>query len=227
MRFGPDISNYQSQFSLADAQLLKAMQCSFIMIGRQWSNKAAAQQAMYAKAAGIEFLLEYWINLGWTQAADGTWSIAYPQPFDDTKYISIDVEPGSEFVTVERIREAVAKVKELGRTPRIYSAKGTWDQCGLAGVTEFADAGIELHDAHYDGVTDGYNLPEPFGGWTICVMDQYTDRWQDGGFPYPIDMNNCPDEAFGPAAPAAPVQTPIDVAGAVVHLDEAKRLLGG
>jgi hypothetical protein len=186
MRFGPDLSNYQSQFSAEDAQKLAAKECTFAFIGRQKNNTWAAQQREYLRSAGITHIAEYLISLR------GEW----PKLFDDTKYVAVDIEPGSEFITEVDIDNAIAWIISEDRTPLIYSASWAWDAVGLTGVTKYAEKGIPLWNAHYDGRTDGFVLPTPFGGWVECAVDQYTASWDDGGLGYPIDMNTCVDSLF-------------------------------
>jgi hypothetical protein len=189
MRFGPDLSNYQSQFSAGDAQKLVAKECTFAFIGRQKNNTWADAQRAYLLAAGINHIGEYLISLR------GEW----PRLFPETKYVAVDVEPGSEFITEIDIDNAIAWIRSQNRTPLIYSASWAWNAVGLTGVTKYSDE-IQLWNAHYDGVTDGFLLPQPFGGWTECVVDQYTADWNDGGLGYPIDMNTCVDGLFSAAA---------------------------
>lgn len=215
MRFGPDLSNYQSQFSAEDAQKLVDKQCSFAIIGRQKNNSWATQQRNYLRQVGITTIAEYLISLR------GEWPVLFPE----TKYVAVDVEPGSEFTSEENIDGAVAWIQSQGRIPLIYSARWAWDTCGLTMVTKYAEQGIGLWDANYDGVTDGYVLPTPFGGWTKCVIDQYTADWNDGELGYPIDMNNCEDDFFGPMqAPSADNSTAIKaeleaIKQAVAHIE--------
>lgn len=199
MRFGPDLSNYQSQFSDADARKLRDKQCTFAVIGRQKNNIWAGQMREHLRAAGITELAEYLISLR------GEW----PVLFAETKYVAVDVEPGSEFVTEQDIDNALQWIRDQGRTPMIYSAAWAWNALGLQAVTKYGTQGVLLWNAHYDGQTNGYELPVPFGGWTRCVLDQYTADWDEGGLGYPLDMNNCADDLFGPPpAPPAPVVDP-------------------
>jgi len=200
-RFGPDLSNYQSDgeghppFSLEDAQKLVAKQCSFVVIGRQARNQWARQQADFCLQAGIQHIAEY------LESINGRW----PDLFPETKYVAIAVEVGSEFVDEASIDAGVEWVRQQGRTPVIYSSAYMWNLLGLGGLTKYHD--LPLWDAYYDGQANGFALPTPFGGWTECVIDQYTADWNDGGLAYPLDMNECVDTLFVDAAPI-PVPAP-------------------
>lgn len=205
--FGPDLSNYQSQFSLADAQRLAKKQCSFVLIGRQKNNVWAHQQRDHLLAAGITNIGEYLISLR------GEW----PALFTGTKYVAVDVEPGSEFITEADIDKAIQWIHEQGRTPLVYSAEWAWRSLGLSGVTKYGEQGIGLWNAHYDGITDGYALPTPFGGWTRCVIDQYTADWNDGDLGYPLDMNTCEAGFWLDTVPNLKAQI-------IAKLDEARAL---
>lgn len=188
--FGCDISNYQSQFSASDAHALANAGHTFLMVGRQQRNTGALQQAAFARAAGLE-VGEYLISLG------GTW----PEPMPETRYIAVDVEPGSEFYTEQDIDNALAWIATTGRTPVIYSSKWAWDALGLAGVTKYGEQGILCWNAHYDGQADGFELPTPYGGWTRCDIDQYTEKGRVYGIDYDLDLNAARDGLFT-AAPA-------------------------
>lgn len=194
MRFGPDLSNYQAQFSLEDAVKLAAKQCTFAFIGRQKNNGWAKQQRDYLRAAGIENIGEYLISLR------GEW----PTLFPETKYVAVDVEPGSEFVDESSIDSAITWIIQQGRVPLIYSSAWAWHALGLDALTKYGEQRVLLWNAYYDGVTNGFDLPTPFGGWTRCVLDQYTAAWDDGGLGYPLDMNDADDTLFGPAPEPAP-----------------------
>lgn len=194
MRFGPDISNYQSWLDSEDARKLVEYQVSFVAIGRQITNKWATKQYEMFIEAGIKpsMIFEYLISLG------GAW----PALFPSTRFVAIDVEPGSEFDTEADIDAGLAFVQQQGRKPIIYSSAWAWEALGLQGLTKYGEQGIPLWNARYDGKTDGLVLPTPFGGWTRCAVDQYTDKWNDGGFlEQPIDMNDCED-FLDEAAPA-------------------------
>lgn len=190
MLFGPDVSNYQSQFSAADAKALHDTHlCRFVIIGRQLKNKTAQQQARFAFQAGITNIMEYLINVG----------ASWPQLLPATKFVAVDVEPGSEFVTEEKIDEAIEWVRSQGCIPVIYSSSWAWIQLGLQALIKYGEQGVFLWNANYDGLTDGFRLRKPFGGWTHCVIDQYTDKWQDPPFAYPLDMNVVNDDFFASA----------------------------
>lgn len=188
MLFGADLSNYQWQFSPDDARRLVAMRCSFGWVGRQRVNIWHADQARYLREAGVHHVGEYLINVG----------DAWPELYPETRIVAIDVEAGGEFVDEASIDNALLWVRQQGRTPIIYSSAYMWqDQLGLDALTKYGEQGVPLWNAHYDGKTDGYDLPRPFGGWTTCVMDQYTDGWVDGGLNYKLDMNDCADGFWG------------------------------
>lgn len=187
-RIAVDLSNYQSQFSLGDARTLKANGVSAVIIGRQARNRAyEAQQAAAALDAGLTIIGEYWISLG------GVW----PDPLPESRFIAIDVEPGSEFTTEADIDNALAQVATTGRTPVIYSSRWAWDALGLATAKY---AGLTLWNANYDGRADGFALPSPFGGWTTCAIDQYTDKGALG-LTYPVDVNAIEDGFWARCAP--------------------------
>jgi len=188
--FGADISNYQSQFSAADAQALARAGHTFLMVGRQQQNTRAIWQAEAARAAGLE-VGEYLISLG------GTW----PEPMPETRYIAVDVEPGSEFYTEQDIDNALAWIATTGRTPVIYSSKWAWDALGLAHVTKYGEQGVLCWNAHYDGQSNGFELPTPYGGWTRCDIDQYTEKGRIYGIDYDLDLNAARDGLFN-VAPA-------------------------
>lgn len=191
MLFGPDLSNYQKQLSLEHAEALVAGGCSFAMIGRQARNTYAPIQREHLRRAGITKIGEYLISLG------GVW----PALFPETTFVAVDVEPGSEFITEADIDAAIGWVREQGRTPLIYSSNWAWRALGLAGLTKYGEQGIPLWNANYDGMTNGFELPAPFGGWTVCAIDQYTDSWQDRAeIPYPLDMNCCDESFWGQVA---------------------------
>lgn len=198
MRLGIDVSNYQKQFSLADAQTIKANGCSFVILGRQAQNRPyEATEAAAALDAGLTLVGEYWISLG------GAW----PSPLPETKFIAVDVEPGSEFTTEQDIDNALAQVATTGRIPVIYSSKWAWDQLGLT-TTKYA--GIALWNANYDGRSDGFTLPRPFGGWSECAIDQYTDKGQFG-LAYQVDANAIDDAFWDRCYPPTADVRPVDV----------------
>lgn len=195
MRFGADVSNYQKQLSYEDCLKLVIKQCSFIAIGRQWSNARAERQWINARAAGIPNVIEYLESVnGW------------PELFPETKYVAIAVEKDSGFTNEWEIDNAIRWIRSQGRTPMIYTSNYMWNLLGLQAITKYGEQGVLLWDANYDGVTNGFELPIPFGGWTRCVIDQYTDEWADGAIGYPLDMNDAEDWLFDPAA-ALPVIT--------------------
>jgi hypothetical protein len=195
MRYGADVSNYQWQFSPSDAEALARLKCSFAFIGRQRVNIWASQQAQYMRDAGIKHIAEYLESVG------GAW----PELFPETVYVAIAVEYGSEFCDEASIDNALLWVRQQGRIPIIYSSAYMWvERLGLSSLTKYGEEGILLWNAHYDGQTNGYDLPVPFGGWTRCAIDQYTDGWVDGGLAYPLDMNDCEDDLFWDAVAPAP-----------------------
>ena len=194
MRLGIDISNYQAEFSREGAQTARLNDASFVIIGRQRNNRIyEAAQAGAALDAGMRIVGEYWISLG------GAW----PTPLPESKFIAIDVEPGSEFYTEADIDNALAQVATTGLIPVIYSSKWAWDALGLTGVTKYGEQGIALWSANYDGRADGFVLPRPFGGWTECAIDQFTDKGSFG-LSYPVDANAISDEFWARCYPDEP-----------------------
>ena len=194
LKFGPDISNYQSWLDQEDVRKLVEYQVSFVAIGRQHTNRWAQQQYDMFAQAGVDpkNIFEYLISLR------GVW----PNLFPTTRFVAIDVEPGSEFDGEADIDSGIEWVRSVGRTPIIYSSAWAWEALGLQALTKYGEQGIPLWNAHYDGKTDGLVLPTPFGGWTRCAIDQYTDKWNDGGFlEQPIDMNDAEDFFEDPAPP--------------------------
>lgn len=180
---GPDLSNYQKQFSFANAQTIRANGCTFVILGRQRANRPyIAQQAAAALDAGLLIVGEYWMSLG------GAW----PEPLPETKFIAIDVEPGGEFTTEQDIDNALAQVATTGRIPVIYTSAWAWDALGLSGLTKYGEQGIALWNANYDGISDSFALFRPFGGWTTCAIDQYTDKGTFG-LDYGVDANGIAD----------------------------------
>lgn len=193
-----DLSNYQKQFSLADARTIKANGVSGVILGRQGANRPyEATQAAAALDAGLTIVGEYWISLG------GTW----PQALPESKFIAVDVEPGSEFTTEEDIDSALAQIATTGRIPVIYSSKWAWDQLGLT-TTKYAS--LALWDANYDGRADGFALPRRFGGWSACAIDQYTDKGQFG-LSYQVDADAIDDAFWERCFPASADVRPADV----------------
>lgn len=206
MLFGPDLSNYQKQFSLAHAQTLVRFQVSFAFIGRQWRNDTASVQRQHLIDAGVksENIGEYLISLG------GAW----PTLFPTTKWVAIDVEPGSEFTTEADIDNALNWIRSQMRDPLIYSSSWAWDALGLTDVVKYGEQHIPLWNAAYDLNPGNFKLARPFGGWTECAVDQYTDRWQDDplAIPYPLDMNASKDDFWPSPAPPEPAPTPTPIA---------------
>jgi hypothetical protein len=224
MLYGPDVSNYQSQFNRVHADALAAAGVTFAIIGRQYNNRpyAHAQRQAFADA-GIAHIAEYLISLR------GEW----PQLFDGTRFVAIDVEPGGEFTDEDSIDAAVDFVRVQGREPLIYSSNWAWNALGLANVTKYADAGIRLWNAHYDLNPGNFDLAYPFGGWTRCAIDQFTDRWQGSqAIPFPLDMNAAEDGLFSAPEPPPdpdpePPQGPVPVIPIRAHAAEIVRLLEG
>lgn len=183
-----DLSNFQKQFGLADAQAIKANGVTGVIIGRQAVNRPyEATEAAAALDAGLTIVGEYWISL------NGAW----PSPLPESKFIAVDVEPGSEFTTEQDIDNALAAIAGTGRIPVIYTSKWAWDQLGLT-TTKYS--GIALWNANYDGRADGFTLPRPFGGWTVCAIDQYTDKGQFG-LAYQVDADAISDEFWARCYP--------------------------
>jgi len=190
---GIDISNYQKQFGPLDADCVRMWGGDFIIIGRQANNAPYAPgQAQAARNAGLH-IAEYLISL------NGAW----PELFPETRIVAIDVEPGSEFTTEADIDNAILWVRSQGRTPAIYSSKWAWDALGLAAVTKYGEQGVLCWNAHYDGRSDGFALPLPYGGWTHCDIDQYTEKGRINGIAYDIDLNEARDGLFDATAPAS------------------------
>lgn len=206
MLYGPDLSNYQGQLTAAHARALREAGCSFAIIGRQWRNTFAPLQREHLRAAGIVNIAEYLINI------NGQW----PELWPETRYVAVDVEPGSEFVTEDAIDGAIGWIESQGRIPIVYSSSWAWSACGLDAVTKYGERGVLLWNANYDRVANGYALPYPFGGWMTCVIDQYTDAWRDvpDKIPFDLDMNTCEESLWEVASQApsqiepAPVQVP-------------------
>lgn len=205
LEFGPDVSNYQDWLTKAHADALVAKQCTFAVIGRQAVNRTAWQQRQAFIDAGIipANIMEYLMNL------NGTWPFLFPE----TRYVAIDVEENSEFITEWDIDNAINWIRQQGREPVIYTSKFYWDSLGLTNVTKYGEQGIKLWNAKYDGRTDGLDLgANSFGGWTRCVLDQYTDRWNDDGvLPFPVDMNDEDGLFDNPVFVPVPVPDPVDV----------------
>jgi hypothetical protein len=179
-----DLSNFQSQFKSADSEACRAQGVEAVIIGRQRQNRDyEAGQAAATLDAGMRIIGEYWISVG------GVW----PEPLPESRFIAVDVEPGSEFIDEFAIDNALGRIRSTGRIPVIYSSRWAWDALGLRGVTKYGDQGIALWNAHYDGEADGFTLPYRFGGWEECVIDQFTDR-AEFGIGYPLDENAISDE---------------------------------
>lgn len=184
---GCDRANYQAPWRGDYSRALASAGHRFSIIGRQRVNASARDQAAFDAAAGVNPIGEYLMNVG------GAW----PTPFATTQLIAIDVEPGSEFATEADIDNALLWVRSQGKIPVIYSSAWAWGQLGLDSLTKYGEQGIWLWDANYDGRCDGFELPRAFGGWTHCVIDQFTEHGQVAGVPYELDIDEFEPAIWG------------------------------
>lgn len=195
-----------------------------IIIGRQRANIWAGAMRELANEVGMQPIGEYLINVG----------DQWPQPFPESLFIAVDVEPGSEFVTVPDIDNALEFVRSTGKVPVLYGANWAFSQLGLAAVTKWAEAGVALWNAKYDGRADGFALQYPFAGYTTCVIDQFTEQGQVPGVPFVMDFDEIddawlatmrlPDLPPSPSLPTIPIRAQLDA----IHAAEAeiRRLTG-
>ncbi len=183
---GIDLSNFQAQFSRADAAALFANGIEFAFIGRQWQNITAEQQRDFLRLHGIKHIGEYLANVG----------TDWPRLFPETRYVAVDVESGTDFETEQDIDNALIWIRQQQRIPVIYSSAFMWDALNLGAVTKYGEQGILLWDAHYDGRTDGFELPVTFGGWTRCDIDQYSGNGRIPGIAYELDLNACRNDLW-------------------------------
>lgn len=186
MKFGPDVSNFQPTFSAYEARAIKPHGVTFAFIGRQANNEQFCyRQYGGLRAAGIHNIGEYLISL------NGAW----PTLFDQTRYVAIDVEPGSEFSTEQNIDTGLQWVRDQGREPLIYSSRWAWDALGLQAITKYGAQGVKLWYASYDIAVSFDISHRPFGGWTHAVMHQYSASWNNAGVGE-LDMNACEDSLW-------------------------------
>lgn len=104
-------------------------------------------------------------------------------------WYAVAFEEGGGCETEAALDKWLAQADKLtGKLTRIYTSKYMWDRLGMT-TTKYAAQGRLLWNAHYDGKADGFEIPYPFGGWTTCIVDQYSGHGFIPALGFEIDLN--------------------------------------